>query len=152
MLTDTYGIVSTTLDPMVPTFPRMVAVFPSVAMDFASLMTLGPVSHVTMTSSVPNYPSCLMCAGFPSLIPVQDQHYVEVLMSAYLLYQLEVYLVLNPEFKKLSHDEQKRVVEGFARATMRSSYCSEEQRVRQMVKHHLVTVSPPRPLRPGLQG
>ncbi|KAG0443884.1 hypothetical protein HPB47_014425 [Ixodes persulcatus] len=126
MLIDTYGIVRTTRDLMVPTFPRMVAVFPSVAMDFASLMTLGPVSHMTMTSSVPNYPRCLMCAGFPSLILTRDQDFAEVLISAYLLYQLEVSLVLNPDFKKLSHDEKKRVVEGFARAAMQSSYCSEE--------------------------
>ncbi|CAN8016825.1 unnamed protein product, partial [Ixodes persulcatus] len=148
MLIDTYEIVSTTRDPMVPTFPRMVAVFPSVAMDFASLMTLGPVSHMTMTSSVPNYPRCMMCAGFPSLIPVRDQNYAEVLMSAYLSTSWRC-LVLNPEFKKLSHDEQKRVVEGFARAALQSSYCSEEQRVRQMVKHHLVIVSPHGLLVPG---
>ncbi|KAG0421357.1 hypothetical protein HPB47_002743 [Ixodes persulcatus] len=44
-------------------------------------------------------------------------------------------------FKKLSHQEQKRVVEGFARAAMSSSYCSEEQRVQQTVKHHLVIVT-----------
>ncbi|EEC07015.1 hypothetical protein IscW_ISCW017950 [Ixodes scapularis] len=73
--------------------------------------------------------------------PVDDD-YAEVLMSAYFLYQLEVSLVLNPELKKLSYDEQKRVVEGFARAAMQSSYSSEEQGVRQMVKHHLVIVSP----------
>ncbi|CAN7951806.1 unnamed protein product [Ixodes pacificus] len=99
MLIDTYGIDSTTRDPMVPTFPWMVAVFPSVAMDFASLMTLGLVSHMTMTSSVPNHPCCLMCAGFPSPIPTRDQDFAEVLMGAYLLFQLEVSLVSNPDFR-----------------------------------------------------
>ncbi|KAG0441817.1 hypothetical protein HPB47_015840 [Ixodes persulcatus] len=49
--------------------------------------------------------------------------------------------VLNPDFKKLSHEDQKRTVQGFARAAMQSSYCSEEQRVRQMLKHDVAIVT-----------
>lgn len=49
--------------------------------------------------------------------------------------------MLNPDFKKLSHEDQKRTVQGFARAAMQSSYCSEEQRVRQMLKHDLAIVT-----------
>lgn len=140
-LVDAYGIVSNTREPLVVTFPRMVACFPSVAMDIAARMTLGPVSHLTMSGIVPGYPRPLMCAGFPSLIPTRTPEYADLLLMAYLVFQIEVSLVINPDFKKLSHEEQKKTVEGFARAAMQSTYCSEDQRVRQMLKHGLVKIT-----------
>lgn len=140
-LIEHYGIMSKSEDPMVPTFPRMVAVFPSVAMDLAGKMTLGPVTFNTMASHVRGYPRSMMCNGFPSLIPISNPDLADIYLSAYLLYQLEVSLVINTEFRKLQRDEQKRSVEGFARAAMMSSYCSEEQRVRQMHKHELIVVT-----------
>ncbi|ANC97696.1 N [blacklegged tick virus 3] len=135
-----YGVVSTTRESLGVTFPRVVAVFPSVAMDIAAQLTMGPVALMTMNSRSPGYPRCLMCSGLPSLIPTTTAEYAEVVLNAYLLYQLEVSLILNPDFKKQSREEQKRTVEGFARAAMQSSYCSEEQRIRQMLKHELVQV------------
>ncbi|CAN7945111.1 unnamed protein product, partial [Ixodes hexagonus] len=117
-LVKTYGIKSAPKEPLHITFLRMVPVFPSVAMDFASTITMGPVSHMTMSNLVNRYPKAMMCAGFPSLIPRKDEEYAELLLSVYLLYQVEVSMVLNPEFKKPRTQGQKRTVEGFARAAM----------------------------------
>lgn len=129
-----YGIQSKPVDTAAITLPRVVATFPGMAMDVLKVMELGPVRHATMTSMVENYPREMMFSSFPSLIPAGLAEVTEALLSAYLLFQHQVSLVINKDYPKWDVQKQQASLESFARAAMDSSYVTERQRVRRLVE------------------
>ncbi|ASY03241.1 nucleocapsid protein [Fairhair virus] len=135
-----YGLQSKPVDSAAITLPRVVATFPGLAMDVLKVMELGPVRHSTMTSLVENYPREMMFSSFPSLIPAGLGEVTEALLSAYLLFQHQVSLVINKDYPKWDVQKQQASLEGFARAAMDSSYVTERQRILRLVEEGWVEV------------
>lgn len=125
-----YGLQSKPVDTAAITLPRVIATFPGLAMDVLKVVEMGPVRHLTMTGLVENYPRQMMFSAFPSLIPRDIADVTEVLLSAYLLYQHQVSLVINKD----NAQKQQASLEGFARAAMESNYVTQRQRVLRLVE------------------
>lgn len=135
-----YGIQSKPVDSMAITLPRVIATFPGMAMDVLKVAELGPVRHATMTEMVAGYPREMMFSAFPSLIPRGVEGVTEALLSAYLLYQHHVSMVINPDYKTWDLQKQKSSLEGFARAAMESEYVTQRQRVLRLMEEGWVSV------------
>lgn len=134
------GIQSKPVDSAAITLPRVIATFPGMAMDVLKIAELGPVRHSTMVNMVAGYPRAMMFSAFPSLIPRGVEGVTEALLSAYLLYQHQVSLVINPDYPKWDLQRQKSSLEGFARAAMDSDYVTQRQRVLWLVEEGWLTV------------
>lgn len=129
-----YGLQSKPVDTAAITLPRVVATFPGMAIDVLKAVEVGPVRHSTMTGIVANCPGEMMFSAFPSLIPRDVPNVSEVLLSAYLLYQHQVSLVINKDYAKWDAQKQQASLEGFARAAMESGYVTQCQRVLRLVE------------------
>lgn len=135
-----FGIQSKPVDSAAITLPRVIATFPGMAMDVLKIIELGPVRHSTMTNIVAGYPRALMFSAFPSLIPRGVEGVTEALLSAYLLFQHQVSLVINPDYPKWDLQKQRSSLEGFARAAMDSDYVTQRQRVLRLVEEGWLSV------------
>ncbi|KAM7303208.1 N protein [Ixodes scapularis] len=135
-----FGIQSKPVDSAAITLPRVIATFPGMAMDVLKIIELGPVRHSTMTNMVAGYPRALMFSAFPSLIPRGVEGVTEALLSAYLLFQHQVSLVINPDYPKWDLQKQRSSLEGFARAAMDSDYVTQRQRVLRLVEEGWLSV------------
>ncbi|KAG0439787.1 hypothetical protein HPB47_016534 [Ixodes persulcatus] len=122
-----YGLQSKPVDTAAITLPRVIATFPGLAMDVLKVVEMEPVHHLTMTGLVENYPRQMMFSAFPSLIP---RDIPDVLLSAYLLYQHQVSLVINKD----NAQKQQASLEGFEHAAMESNYVTQRQRVLRLVE------------------
>ncbi|AII01809.1 N protein [Blacklegged tick phlebovirus 2] len=135
-----YGIQSKPVDSKAITLPRVIATFPGMAMDVLKVAELGPVRHADMTAMVKDFPREMMFSAFPSLIPRDAEGVTEPLLSAYLLYQHHVSMVINPDYKTWDLQKQKQSLEGFARAAMESEYVTQRQRVLRLLEEGWVSV------------
>lgn len=110
-------------------------------MDVLKVVEMGPVRHSTMTGLVANYPRQMMFSVFPSLNSRGVPDVTEVLLSAYLLYQHQVSLVINKGYGKRDVAKQKASLDGFARAAMESTYVTQQQRLLRPVEEGWLEVA-----------
>lgn len=82
------------------------------AMDGVKDTKTGPVRLSKMNDLVPGYPRTMMFGAFPIMIPNNVSEVMEVLLSAHLLYQHKVSLVINKEYGKWDWAKQRESLGG----------------------------------------